>query len=894
MAQRTFFITGATGLLGTEVVARLLATTDDCLRVLVRAASADEAASRLKALWWDDRVLADAVGRRIQPIVGDITKEHLGLEDEALLADTTHVIHCAAETGVQKSRDELWRINIDGTRHVAELARRMPQLERFTYISTAYVAGTRSGIIKEEEATPSASFYSLYEESKAEAEGIVRASGLPLTVCRPGMIVGNSRTGRTRNFNTVYYVLKLMLTGKLRVLPVGKRQTVNVVPVDYVAAQVAALTIHPHAAGKTFHLVAPHEELPEVGQLTEAVRAWARENLQTDIPRPLCVPLPFLRAVGRRYNAGQEAKRRSLLSNLTALMPYFFDDHTFDRTNTDRLTGPYPMPWREFLPVLLAFACRHNFMRLSYKSIFQQAMERRESRHYPISYYNITAHGTERMSGQAMNRLVMGHAEQLRQMGVQAGDTVALAGINCIDHAALDNAIGLVGAVSVPIYYTTPADEIALLLAKSGARWFFVGDERISQNLGQVPATVRIIPFGPLKESAPSQSASCNRTDAQLPTPSAQLATIRYTSGTTGEPKGVMFNFCQLKWMGEVLTNLLPWRERNDQMRYLSFLPMSHVVEGILAAYAPYCMLCRADIYYLNDFQLLTKALPQVRPTVFFSVPRFYEKLWEQIAQNPLGRRYLSMADGWQKRLCGRLLRRGVLRKAGLDRCSQLLVGSAPISEELLLKFRQLGIEIYNAYGQTEAPLITLNRLGRNVISSIGTPLPDTSVTAAPDGELLVSGPQVAMGYYGLASDTFQDGTLHTGDLGSIDGDGYVYIKGRKKDMLITSYGKNINCTKIEQRLCDIGCVEQAVLVGDGRPYCTALLWTAGATDSLPSDIARMNAQLSHPEQVKRWRVIETPLSIGKGELTPNLKVKRQVVIARYEREINEMYNDQP
>ena len=150
-----------------------------------------------------------------------------------------------------------------------------------------------------------------------------------------------------------------------------------------------------------------------------------------------------------------------------------------------------------------------------------------------------------------------------------------------------------------------------------------------------------------------------------------------------------MFNFNQLKWMGEVLTNLLPWRERNDSMRYLSFLPMSHVVEGILAAYAPYCMLCRAEIYYLNDFQMLTKALPMVRPTVFFSVPRFYEKLWEQIEQNPLGRRYLSMTDGWKRQLTGRLLRRGVLRKAGLDKCSQLLVGSAPISEELLMKWRK-------------------------------------------------------------------------------------------------------------------------------------------------------------------------------------------------------------
>ena len=326
-------------------------------------------------------------------------------------------------------------------------------------------------------------------------------------------------------------------------------------------------------------------------------------------------------------------------------------------------------------------------------------------------------------------------------------------------------------------------------------------------------------------------------------------------------------------------------------MRYLSFLPMSHVVEGILAAYAPYCMLCRAKVYYLTDFQLLTQALPQVRPTVFFSVPRFYEKLWEQIEQNAIGRRYLKMQDGWLKRMTGSLLRRVVLRKAGLDKCSQLLVGSAPISEELLHHFRSLGIEIHNAYGQTEAPLITLNRLGHNVIPSIGMPLPDTTVTTAPDGELLVSGPQVGMGYYQLQTDTFRDGYLHTGDLGRIDSNGNVFISGRKKDMLITSYGKNINCIKIEQRLMDIPCVEQAVLVGEQRPYCTALLWVNGTTDNLAADIERMNTQLSHPEQVKRYCIIGTPLSIGRGELTPNLKVKRNVVLEHYKQEIGKLYS---
>lgn len=273
MAEGAVFITGATGLLGTEVVSRLLTTTDRDIYALVRANSETEAASRLRSLWWDDAVLADAVGKRIHAVVGDITKPL----DVTLPANITHVIHCAAETGLQKSREHLWNINVEGTRRMVSLAEKLPRLQRFTYVSTAYVCGTQHGRIMED-APLTDSFYSLYEQSKASAEAIVRDSTLPYIVCRPGMIVGNSQTGRTRNFNTVYYVLKLMLQGKLHVVPVSSRQRVNVVPVDYVAQQVADLTMKASAAGKTYHLTAPADRLPQVGELVAAVCLWAKEH----------------------------------------------------------------------------------------------------------------------------------------------------------------------------------------------------------------------------------------------------------------------------------------------------------------------------------------------------------------------------------------------------------------------------------------------------------------------------------------------------------------------------------------------------------------------------------------------------------------------------------------
>ena len=151
-------------------------------------------------------------------------------------------------------------------------------------------------------------------------------------------------------------------------------------------------------------------------------------------------------------------------------------------------------------------------------------------------------------------------------------------------------------------------------------------------------------------------------------------------------------------------------------------------------------------------------------------------------------------------------------------------------------------------------------------------------MTIAEDGELIVRGPQVALGYYGLETDTIRNGVLKTGDLGSCMPDGHILLEGRKKEMLITSYGKNINCNKVEERLRDIPCVSEAVLIGERRPYCTALLWVEGDTSKLEASIAAVNSQLSHPEQVRRWALIEKPLSIAAGELTPNLKVRRNQV----------------
>ena len=895
----TILLTGGTGFLGTEIAAALVRESNAKIYALVRSGSEEEAVHRLKASWQHDETLYRAIGEQIVPLRGDFTLRGVlsrPEDGEVLRESVTMVVHAGAEVGFQKSRQELYRTNCLGTENMLGAARQMKNLRRFVHVSTAYVAGRRKGLIREDEPLPDA-FSSHYEESKAQAETMVRRSGLPLTICRPGMIVGDSRTGWIRSFNTIYYVLKLLLQGRLPLLPISPDTPLNLVPGDYVAKAVLHAAMSEDAVGKTLHLICPKAAAPRAKELSDYVRRWAKEKLDLSLPPSGFMPLPALEAAGLRHNAGEGEKKKSLRDNLLTLLPYFFAEQEFDRSSADAVCGPYEVDWHTYIEPLLTFACRKNFMRQTGQTVFEQARVRRSSTRYPITYYDVSAKGIKRVTGQDVNSRIEKAYDALWVWGIRKGDRVALTGINSVDYLVLEQAIGLLGAVSVPIYYTTPAAEVSQLLERSGARWFFVGDRRMMEQLAGVHIDATLVSFSTgLSVEQPSAipwerflRQASGHAPAQYPDPE-DLATIRYTSGTTGEPKGVTFNYAQLAWMGEILTNILTWEDRNRPLRYLSFLPLSHVVEGILASYAPYYLLSKVDYYYLNDFGSLTEALPRVRPTIFFSVPRFYEKVWEQLAATPIGKKWLDTRPGPAKQALGKVLRTAVLRRAGIDRCRQLIVGSAPVSETLLLRYRELGVEIYNAYGQTEAPLITINRVGDNVIPSIGTALPDTTVTVEPDGELIVTGPQVTLGYYGLPSENIRDGVLRTGDLGTVDVRGHITLFGRKKDFIVTAYGKNISVPKIEERLKDIPGVTEAVLICESRPYCTALLWMEGAADGLGAAIEKMNAGLSRPEQVRKFRVIPTPLSIQKGELTPNLKVKRANVEAHYAAEIEEMY----
>jgi long-chain acyl-CoA synthetase len=912
-------LTGASGFLGAQIARRLLASTDYGIYALIRAEDPAKAAHRLSRAWWDWPELAQAIGTRVQVLAGDVTQPCLGLQEDSyarLVHGVTHIIHTAADLRVNAPITELRKTNLEGTMHALELAQNAQAdhgLARFSHVSTTYVAGGRTGMVPEDALTDEYGFSCAYELSKFEGERQVQAARdrLPISVFRPGMIVGDSSTGEIKTFNTFYFPLRLYLAGRLPLVPGSRSQPVNLVPVDYVADAIVRLTLEPEAKGLTFHLTAPHTTLPQAGELVEFVRQWAREQLGLWLPRPIFLPLPLPRG---RYNPRRGSSRdEGLLASLLTLLPYFNERLVFRRDNVDRLTGSYVLDWREFLPHLLTYAISAGFMHRSERTVHEQILYRLDSKNWPITYHDIRGDSIVTRPGQDVRHDILVATAALKNLGVAPGDRVAIVGTNSTRYLTLDVAIGMVGAVSVPLYYTSPPADIDHILSASGARLLFIGFPKLLERLAELHSDLPIISF--CSDPVPATLArpvmnwegflSLAKQGQLDPKPSSpagfgDLATLRYTSGTTGKPKGVMFRHAGVRWMGETLASLLPWQARTRRARYLSFLPLNHVVEGILVAYAGYYIPERLDIYFLEDFRQAQRYLSQVKPTFFFSVPRVFERAWESLEESRAGRFYLGLEAGSIKTLLRPLLRGTVLSKLGLRAATQLTVGSAVASESLLLHFRELGIEIHNAYGLTEAPLVTLNRLGGNRIGTVGTPLPKTQVRIAVDGEVLVQGPQITAGYFEEeAVSPIQDGWLHTGDLGRLTEEGYLVLEGRKKELFKTSYGKYIQPAKVEALLRDIPGIAETMLVGEGRPYCVALLWLADAdraptAEAIAQAIEELSRGLSHPEQVKRWAVLRNDLSLERGDLTANLKLKRQVVTARSQGLIEALYGESP
>jgi len=532
-------------------------------------------------------------------------------------------------------------------------------------------------------------------------------------------------------------------------------------------------------------------------------------------------------------------------------------------------------------------------------------------------------------------------ARGLLRAGVRAGDRVVLLMENIPEWAMIDYAILSVGAVTVPMYCSFRPQDVAYVLNDCGARIAITSGGNLLRHLlagadeaghlKQVYAMdcgkatdSRLLAFSELQADDDDELAE--QLDSRLATVNrATLATLVYTSGTTGNPKGVMLSHGNIMANLEAVPGLIRFME-GDMM--LSFLPLAHALERTGGHFLPYSF--GLSVAFAERPDTVALNMSEAAPTMMIAVPRLLEvmrnRILGQVGKQPAVARTLfkqflalgldasrgriSTLGRLRLRLLDRFVGRKIRERFG-GRLRVLITGGAPLSVEVGEFFEALGLPVIEGYGMTEAaPLISVNPMHARRLGSVGPPTPNAELRIADDGEILVRGPNVMDGYWKLRKETsavFRDGWLQTGDIGRLDADGYLYITDRKKDVIVTSGGENIAPQRIEVLLDSDALIEQAVVYGDQKPYLVALVvpdeeacraWASEqglpesdwahlcASKVLRKMLQTRIASLLHPlnayEQVRRIHLLDTPLSIDDGMLTPTLKARRYQIFDRY------------
>ncbi|HEY6720259.1 MAG TPA: AMP-dependent synthetase/ligase [Burkholderiales bacterium] len=501
----------------------------------------------------------------------------------------------------------------------------------------------------------------------------------------------------------------------------------------------------------------------------------------------------------------------------------------------------------------------------------------------------------------------------LRAEGFVPGERVALCMKNGIHWVAADlGALGL-GLVVVPLYVDDNPENVAWCLENSGARLLVVESSRMANSLRAVAASLpRVLCLAADAGSGHDTIDAVLPREAQelqaAPLEDGALATICYTSGTAGRPKGVMLTH------GNILANVAGCEHtrlaRPDDV-FLSFLPLSHMFERTGGYYLPLSL--GAKVAYARSVSQLAEDLASERPTVVFAVPRVFEKFAERVnealAKSALKKQLFDLvvaAGGRAARgeagffdrivlalLLGRVARPVLARLGGRMRLA--ILGGAPLDPAIAWLFVGLGLPILQGYGMTEAsPVISVNRLGNNVPESVGAPLDNVEVRTDPGGELLARGPTIMKGYWNnpeaSAKALDRDGWLHTGDLAEIR-DGKIFIRGRLKDVLVLSNGEKLPPQDVELAILGDGVIEQGILIGEGRPFLTLVAVTQETDEK--SLVQRANERLkAYPRYIRVRRVVATrePWTVENGLLTPTLKVKREKVQKKFSAEIERAY----
>jgi long-chain acyl-CoA synthetase len=538
-------------------------------------------------------------------------------------------------------------------------------------------------------------------------------------------------------------------------------------------------------------------------------------------------------------------------------------------------------------------------------------------------------------------------AAGLMAWGLANGDRVAIFGGTSYEWMVCDFAIWTAGGVTVPIYDTSSAEQVEWILGDSGSVAVLVADRALADVVGGVRARVpdlrTVWRMDRLQELAAAGS-DLDRGEVEARRTSVagdSLATIVYTSGTTGRPKGCAMTHANL--LGEVRNVLAADNVTeavfNEHSRTLLFIPVAHILARVIQLAAVHN---RVHLAHSSDARNAATLLVDFQPTVVLAVPYVFEKIYNtakhKAAAGGKGRifaradatagEYSRALDGGGPGVLLRLrhtafkgLVYSKLRAAVGGRAEQIVSGGAPLGSRLGHFFRGVGMNPLEGYGLTETCSgVTLNLPGQQKVGSVGRPLPGWSVRIADDGEVLLKGDALFQGYWhndAATREVFDDeGWFHTGDLGTLDDDGYLFITGRKKDLIVTAAGKNVAPAVLEDRLRAHWLVGECVVVGDGRPYVGALLsldpevmtqWkqerglpedtVVASLRERPDLLAELqravddaNAAVSRAESIRRFVVLDDAFSIEDGQLTSTLKVKRGSVLVRYAAEIDRLY----
>ena len=530
-------------------------------------------------------------------------------------------------------------------------------------------------------------------------------------------------------------------------------------------------------------------------------------------------------------------------------------------------------------------------------------------------------------------------AAGLHELGIRHGDRVALHAENSTEWLIVDQAALRLGAVTVPIYTTQPPDQVSYILNNAGARIYVVSTQELYDGVkAHVESAKELVATIGLRGTFSSGMKSYDETlalgrsklstDPDLVDTATKgvapenLATLSYTSGTTGVPKGVMLSHANIASNIMATADRLPFAPPG---RMLSYLPLSHSLER-MAAFMYMYLGC--SVYFVEDHLEIAEDVKNVRPLHMTSVPRLLEKIHAAIANRAASEQGLSGAlmrwaielanqydvmkkrPGLQHWLADRLVYSKLRTKVFGGNLEAITSGGAALSSNTMSFFNAIGIYCGQGYGLTEtSPVVSLGKRGDLRPGSVGSVVEDVEVRIAEDGEILARGPNIMQGYYQMPKQTAEvigeDGWFHTGDIGHLK-DGHLYITDRKKQLFKLSTGKYIAPTPIEIALCDSPVIEQAVVIGSDRKFCGALLVPdpaglkqqlgdaasdADAVGSLMDGIVQeVNTGLPSWERVKKFRVLSTPFSIETGELTPTMKVKRRVIREKYAREIESLY----